>query len=38
MMRDVGALDPSLSIEEEPLAEENLQTGEIEDVVRETTD
>ena len=30
---DVGALDPSLSIEEEPPAEDNLQTGDIEDVV-----
>ena len=26
---DVGALDPSLSIEEEPPAEDNLQTGDI---------
>ena len=30
---DVGALDPSLSIEEEPPAEDNLQTGDIEDFV-----
>ena len=30
---DVGALDPSLSIEEEPPAEDNLQTGVSEDVV-----
>ena len=30
---DVGALDPSLSIEEEPPAEDNLQTGDIEDLV-----
>ena len=30
---DVGALEPLLSIEEEPPAEDNLQTGEIEDVV-----
>ena len=30
---DVGALDPSLSIEEEPLAEDNLQTGDNEDVL-----
>ena len=30
---DEGALDPSLSIEEEPPAEDNLQTGNIEDVV-----
>ena len=30
---DEGALDPSLSIEEEPLAEDSLQTGNIEDVV-----
>ena len=30
---DVGALDPSLSIEEEPPAEDNLQIGVIEDVV-----
>ena len=40
-LQDLGdeeALDPSLSIEEEPPAEDNLQTGEIEDVVRETTD
>ena len=34
---DVGALDNSLSIEEEPPAEDNLQTGDIEDVVWETT-
>ena len=30
---DVEALDPSLSIEEEPPAEDNLQTGVSEDVV-----
>ena len=30
---DVGALDPSLSIEEEPPAEDNLQTGDMEVVV-----
>ena len=30
---DMGALDPSLNIEEEPPAEDNLQTGDIEDVV-----
>ena len=30
---DVGALEPSLSIEEEPPAEDNLQTGDKEDVV-----
>ena len=30
---DVEALDPSLSIEEEPPAEDNLQTGDIDDVV-----
>ena len=30
---DVGALDPSLSIEEEPQTEDNLKTGDIEDVV-----
>ena len=30
---DVGALDPALSIEEEPPAEDNLQTGVSEDVV-----
>ena len=30
---NVGALDPSLSNEEEPPAEDNLQTGDIEDVV-----
>ena len=30
---DVGALDPSLSIEEEPQAKDKLQTGDIEEVV-----
>ena len=30
---DEGALDPSRSIEEEPPAEDNLQTGDNEDVV-----
>ena len=30
---NMEALDPSLSIEEEPLAEDSLQTGNIEDVV-----
>ena len=35
-LQDLGdeeALDPSLSIEEEPPAEDNLQTGDIENVV-----
>ena len=30
---DVGALDPSRSIEEEPPANKNLQTGDMKDVV-----
>ena len=30
---DVGGLDPSISIEEEPLAEDNLQTGDVTDLV-----
>ena len=30
---DEGTLDPSLSIEEEPTAEDNLQTGDNEDVL-----
>ena len=30
---DVGALQPLLGIEEEPPAEDNLQTGDIQDVV-----
>ena len=30
---DEGTLDPSLSIEEEPTVEDNLQTGDNEDVV-----
>ena len=30
---DAGALEPLLSVEEEPPAEDNLQTGDIEDVV-----
>ena len=30
---DEGVLNPSLSIEEEPTAEDNLQTGNIEDIV-----
>ena len=32
-LADMGALDHSLSIEEEPPAEDNLQTGDIENVV-----
>ena len=32
-LADVEAVDPSLSIKEEPTAEDNLQTGEIEDAV-----
>ena len=32
-LNDAGALDPLLSVEEEPPAEDKLQTGDIEDVV-----